>query len=433
MTACRQFRLKHSWVNLRQTGRNSCACHLARAKNYKFESYETAFLLSRKCLPHALERKVFMLQRCCRLQSISLPSNPVVRKHLEESLCCWRQKPQMNQVIQKLRTITILLLFAKALLAQDSAQLQQQLEQKLQIITASHKGSVALYAENLKTGETVSINPDEEVTTASVIKLPVLFEALEQVRARTAKFDDKIFLKKENQVGGSGVLRLFDTPLALTLKDVLTMMIVMSDNTATNLAIDRLGLQNINSRIQWMGLKHTWLYKKVMRPASDPIPPDQPKFGLGKTTPREMAHIMKRIYRCELSGPGEHSLPEDLDLCSTAMTMLREQFYRNAVPRYIDALNKKGSGSGTAIGNKTGSLNKVRNDVALIASMRGPIIISAFTYDNQDQSWTADNEGELTISKLAQAIIQTWSPEGLSPNGYQPAPAITPAASAATP
>ena len=71
----------------------------------------------------------------------------------------------------------------------------------------------------------------------------------------------------------------------MTLKDVLTLMVVMSDNTATNLAIDKIGLDAVNARIAWMGLKDTHLYKKIGKPATEPMPADQPKYGLGKTTP----------------------------------------------------------------------------------------------------------------------------------------------------
>lgn len=322
--------------------------------------------------------------------------------------------------LTKILPAAAVLLLARGLSAQQHSTQHSELRQTVNAIAAAHKGSLALYAEDIKTGETVSIDPDQEAPTASVIKLPILFEALEQVRAHTVSFDDTLVLKKEDQVGGSGVLQFFHTPMQLTLKDVLTLMIAMSDNTATNLAIDRLGLKNIDARIRWMGLKNTWLYKKVMRPAPAGLPSDQQKFGLGKTTAREMAAVMKRIYQCELSAHGEPPQAGDLELCTTAMGMLRKQFYRDAIPRYIEGMDT--SESGSAIGNKTGSLNKVRNDVALIASARGPIIISAFTYDNDDHSWTADNEAELTIAKLARAIVQAWSPEGLSPRDYKPSP-----------
>src|SRR5215472_5455550 len=285
------------------------------------------------------------------------------------------------------------------------------LEQQLAALAAVHRGHVTVYAKQWNTGRVVAIDAEQPVQTASVIKLAILFEAMEQVRAGKAKWDEKITLAKGDGVSGSGVLTFFDAPLTLTLKDVLTMMVIVSDNTATNLAIDRLGLEAVNARIAWMGLKDTYLYKKIMKPASGPMPADQPKFGLGKTTAREMAMVMERIGRCGLGASGEAPLADDAAICQVALTMLRNQFYRDTIPRYLEKLDATETGSGIA--SKTGSLNAVRNDVAIVAGKTGPMVISIFTYENLDKGWTADNEGELTIGKMAKAIVDGWSPEGL--------------------
>ena len=285
------------------------------------------------------------------------------------------------------------------------------LEQQLAALAAAHHGRVAVYAKQLNTGRVIAINADQPVQTASVIKLAILFEAMEQVRAGKAKWDEKITLAKGDAVSGSGVLTFFDAPLTMTLKDVLSMMVIVSDNTAANLAIDRFGVDAVNARIAWMGLKDTYLYKKIMKPASGPMPADQPKFGLGKTTAREMASVMERIGRCQLGAPGEASQADDNAICQVALAMLRNQFYRDTIPRYLEILDS--SETGSAIASKTGSLNAVRNDVAIVAGKSGPMVISIFTYENADQSWTADNEAELTIGKIAKAIVGAWSPEGL--------------------
>lgn len=296
--------------------------------------------------------------------------------------------------------------------------IDQKLQSELEALAVSHHGRVALYASQLNTGKTVAIDPDKPVQTASVIKLTILFEAMEEIRAGKARWDEKITLAKSDAVSGSGVLTFLDTPLSLTLKDVLTLMVIMSDNTATNLAIDRFGVDAVNARISWMGLKDTHLYKKVGKPASAPMPADQPKYGLGKTTAREMKIVMERIGRCELGIHGEEPEKGDTEICQIALTMLRNQFYRNTIPRYLETLDSSETGSGIA--SKTGSLNSVRNDVAIVAGKTGPIIISAFTYDNQDKSWTADNEGEVLIGKIAKAVVQAWSPEGLDGKSLNP-------------
>jgi beta-lactamase class A len=303
------------------------------------------------------------------------------------------------------------------------ASLETALEAQLRDLAQAHHGKVALYATQLNTGRTVALDADTVVQTASVIKLTILFEAMEQVRAGKAHWDDKITLQPGDAVSGSGLLLFLDTPHTLTLKDVLTLMVIMSDNTATNLAIDKIGLDAVNSRIAWMGLKDTHLYKKIGKPATEVMPADQPKYGLGKTTPAEMAEVMERIGLCRLDGPGRLPVRDgkpaaasalsdgDTAICGVAMKMLRNQFYRDTIPRYLEKLDTTESGGGTA--SKTGSLNAVRADVAIVAGKTGPMVLSVFTYDNRDMGWTVDNEGELTIAKMARAIVEAWSPGGI--------------------
>jgi beta-lactamase class A len=304
---------------------------------------------------------------------------------------------------------------------------------ELDQIVQAHHGKVAFYATELKTGTTVSHDPDAVVQTASVIKLAILYEAMEQVRSGKAHWDDKITLQPGDGVSGSGILLFFDAPQTFTLKDILTLMVIMSDNTASNLAMEKLGIGNINDRIAWIGLKDTHLYKKIGKPATGPMPADQPKYGLGKTTPREMAAVMERIGLCELDQKPDRSATvsdSDAAICGVAMKMLRNQFYRDTIPRYLEKLDSTETGSGTA--TKTGSLNAVRNDVGIVAGKTGPILISIFTYDNADTGWTADNEGELTIAKLAKAIVDAWSPAGIDGKTLVPGLGLRPLQSNST-
>jgi len=306
---------------------------------------------------------------------------------------------------------------AASLVAQQPALTEDtQLDAQLQSIAAAHHGKVAVYAHNLKTGATASFDADEAVQTASTIKMGILLDAAEQIRAGKAALDERLVLTKANQVPGSGVLGQLTAPVSLTLRDFLHLMVVVSDNTATNVAIDRLGLEHINATLTAAGMKQTVLYKKVYMPAQGPMPADQPKFGLGKTTAREMASIMERLATCRLSLDGSASLPGDGPLCGALLHMLREQQDRNSLPRYLEALDT--SEHGSAISNKTGALDQVRADVALIATKNGPVVIAAYTWDNSDQRWTGDNEAEKTLGKVAQAVVQRWSPDGLNAAGF---------------
>ena len=311
-----------------------------------------------------------------------------------------------------------------------------QLGAKLQPIVAAHHGKVAMYAVQLNTGKAVGLDQDHVVKTASDIKLAMLYEAMVEVREGKAKWDEKLTLKPGDPVAGSGILTFFDTPLTLTLKDALTFMVIMSDNTATNMAIDRFGLDAVNGRMKSLGLVNTYFYKKVMKPATGPMPADQAKFGLGKSTPYEMATLMTRIGRCELhpDKPRETPVPpnsadgfappdeQDLAVCKVALNMLKNQFYRETIPRYLEKIDS--SETGTAIASKTGSLNAERSDVAIVAGKSGPMVLAIFTYENADHGWTVDNEGEMTIAKLAEVIVKDWSPAGIDGKTLVPGLAV---------
>ena len=152
-----------------------------------------------------------------------------------------------------------------------------------------------------------------------------------------------------------------------------------------------------------------------MKPATGPMPADQPKFGLGKTTPREMAAVMERIGRCELAGPGELGGARMRARDDGGLRGGAEDAAQPVLPGDDSAVSGDAGldGDGVGIASKTGSLNAVRTMWRLWRGRAGRWCISIFTYDNADQGWTVDNEGEVTIAKLAKAIVEAWSPEGL--------------------
>jgi beta-lactamase class A len=298
--------------------------------------------------------------------------------------------------------IAILLVAVSPLKASD-------LQAKVQQLASSHHGKVALYAKNLTTGKSVSVDANRPVQTASVIKLPLMVQAFEQVKAGKLKLSDPLILTKDNQVGGSGILQFMDPGLKLTLRDTLTLMMTLSDNTATNMIIDAVGLGPTNAMLARMGLKNTYFYKKVFKPAEGPMPADQKKFGLGKTTAEEMARAMESMYRCDLA---------DRALCLQMITIMRSQQYRDMLPRYLQTSDS--SEELSPIADKIGALDDVRNDVALVYTKHGPFIISIFTYDNEDKSWTPENTAEIMIGRLARMIVDAWSPDGLASQVTEP-------------
>lgn len=304
---------------------------------------------------------------------------------------------------------------ALALVSSASAQTGSDTEttKAVQTIIAAHHGKVALYARQLNTGKVIAVDAELPVQTASTIKLAMLWEATRQVALGSARWDEKRTLAPGEGVAGSGILHFFDTPMQLSLKDIATMMVIVSDNTATNLMIDRFTTRAVDDDMAAIGLPNTFLYKKVFKPAEGPMPADQKKFGLGKTTPHEIAAVMERIGRCDLNVPGKPPVDQAKAdaACAVSIDMLRNQFYRETIPRYLETLDSSEKGSGIA--SKTGSLDATRSDVAIVAAKTGPIVLAIYTYENKDHGWTVDNEGEMTIAKVAEAIVKAWSPSGI--------------------
>jgi beta-lactamase class A len=265
-----------------------------------------------------------------------------------------------------------------------------------------HRGKVSLYARNLRTGQTVAIDPDRPVNTASVIKMAIMLEAMYQVKDGRLSFSDMLPLRKEDQVSGSGVLFLFHTPAEINFETAIVLMITQSDNTAANLVLAHVGRDNVNQRMRALGFPLTTSIRPIGRPAEGDQSSDLKPFGIGRTTAREMALLLESINRCDLG---------DKTLCARMVDIMEHQFWRNGIPHYLEDADTTEVASHVA--NKTGSLDHVRNDVGLVFTKDGPIVISAFTYDNADTSWTPENEGEILIAKMAKTLVTGWAPGGL--------------------
>ncbi len=128
--------------------------------------------------------------------------------------------------------------------------------------------------------------------TASLIKFPVMIAAYEAVDKGKLSLDDMIELKKDDQVPGSGILTSHFSPgTKISLRDAIHLMIVYSDNTATNLVLDKLGLPATNECMERLGCPETQINSKVFRRDTSIAPERSKKFGLGSTTARDMVKL----------------------------------------------------------------------------------------------------------------------------------------------
>lgn len=270
------------------------------------------------------------------------------------------------------------------------------LEKRVADEVAQFKGKVSLFAKNIDTGKTFSLVGDEPVQTASTIKVAVMVEAFARVAEQKAKWTDELVLTKEKKVGGSGILPEFADGLRLTLRDALTLMMLLSDNTATNLVIDTFGADSVNARMETLGLKQTRLMRRVFGggESAEGRKEESKRFGLGRTSAKEMVTLLEKLERGEVISAAASK--EMLDL------MKREQG-TNGIWRQQWRVTKA---------TKSGALDALRSNVGIIYHPRGRIALAITCYEMPEVNWTVDNPAMLLMSRLSEIMIEELGSKG---------------------
>ena len=268
------------------------------------------------------------------------------------------------------------------------------LGRQLAAIASHFGGKVTFAAVDLKTGERFGLAPDRPVATASVIKLPVMVEAFYQMQEGKLQWSQPVKETEFDRVRGSGILQDLNQQIGLTLGDAITLMIDLSDNTASNIVIHTVGIKAVNARMQRLGLKHTKLFGYVFH-EKDSSDPEAKKFGLGETTANDMVHLLTLIKQHHILTPAA---------CDHMLEILSKQRSIDAFPRYTSDI------PGVTWEHKTGALDDLRNDVGIAETPAGPIVIAGFAYDSPDHQWTADNAAQLVLAHLAKATLDHFLP-----------------------
>ncbi len=282
--------------------------------------------------------------------------------------------------------VPLLLLFTVSAPAQS----QTTLDDQVKPIVAGFKGKVSLFAKNLDTGETYGLNPDERVRTASTIKIAVMIEAFARVAEGKAKWTDEVVLTKEKKVSGSGILFELSDGLKLTLRDAVTLMMLVSDNTATNLVLDVLTTDAVNARMESLGFKQIKIMRKVGSGGESAAgkDPENKKYGLGMATPREMVLVMEKLERGELVSPAASK--EMIEL------MKREQD-RNAIGRSLWDI---------PMASKYGALDRLRSAIGILYTKKGRIAMAISCDDMPEIMWSVDNPAYLLMSRLSEVLVE---------------------------
>ena len=256
-------------------------------------------------------------------------------------------------------------------LAQAPAQTPlQRLEASIQRTTRSIQASWGIYVKSLESGEEIALDADRQMETMSTIKIPLMVEVLEQVKAGKFKLADKYTFVQADSQPGTGTIQRLDPGAVMTIKDLVTLMIVVSDNTATEVLYRMVGgPEAVNARMDALGLKQTRAMNVPSRwfPALRAAPTTEQFYRAGAhpfglSTPREMGRLLEMMERGTLVDKASSEL---------MLRIMRGQLYRTRIPRYV---------TGYTIPHKTGDfLPYVGDDVGMLEAPGRTIVISIFT------------------------------------------------------
>lgn len=276
----------------------------------------------------------------------------------------------------------------------------QTIDEKIREAVSGFTGTVNVYAKNLDNGASYGLRENDPVRTASTIKLPIIAAVAAAVEGGKAQWAETLLLRDEDKVSGSGVLKEFSGGLRLPLRDLARLMIVVSDNTATNLILDRFTGDYVNEFIEkQLGLVQTRSMRKILGDGKNlkPTPSglskegqkeENKKWGIGRSTPREMVTLLERLERGEVVSKAASA---------EILAVMKRQQYKDGIGRfYEDKL---------VVASKSGALDFLRSDVGIVYSPGGRIAMAATVDGMREVDYSAENAGNKLIGRLAVILV----------------------------
>jgi beta-lactamase class A len=272
------------------------------------------------------------------------------------------------------------------------------LERRIEGEIMSFSGLMGVYADDMK-GRVVEMNADCEFETASTIKSFILAELFRQAAAGKKSLCDRLAYTEENSISGSGILKSLEAGTELSVKNVATLMIIISDNVATNMLIDYLGLDEINRGTEASGFERTKLHRKIADSGGE----DGGWPPLGTTTPREYGRLFTMIAKEELISP---------EASREMLAIYRKQHYNGTLtdslpPYYLDEDNF-GKDQPLYIASKSGSMDNCRNDGGIVGTPFGSYVIAIFTKDFKDRQYHRAHESQVYGSRVSRLLFDQY-------------------------
>ncbi len=258
----------------------------------------------------------------------------------------------------------------------------------LERLASDSPGHYGVTVRDVASGRSFVWHADEGFPSASIIKLPIMAEVYRQAHLRLLSLGDNVWVTPEDIASGSGVLHLFTPNLQLQVRDLVELMICVSDNTATNMLLDRVGIRHVNEYMEVLGLKHTRVYNNLQ---VFPIP----RTGVNQTSPSDMVELLARIATGNVvSGWACHRMID---------TLKRQQF-NDIIPGHlpIEQPSTIGGRPTIEVAHKSGWYSGVRGDVGLIYHGSRCLAVAVLGRD-----LTNDETSSGVLSRMAR-LLYDW-------------------------
>ncbi|HEX2189934.1 MAG TPA: serine hydrolase [Longimicrobiaceae bacterium] len=290
----------------------------------------------------------------------------------------------------------------------DTAALRRALETAM----AGYPGVAGVSVRNLATGEALSIRGGETFPSASLVKVPVLVALLDQVERGSIRLDERMGMIARDRVGGSGVLQYMESGLPLTVGDAAWLMITLSDNTATNLLLDKLNVRTVWEKMDSLGLPHTKIHSKTFLRSTSIAPDSSVKYGLGVAVPDEVVRLFALLHEGRAVSPAMDSL---------ALRMLRANQDGSKLVRWLP--------EDVPVAHKSGDVDRARSDCGIVYGPEAPVAVCVMTRENQHTTYAVDAPAHLLIARVGREVYRHYNPEHARRCGGDagPDPAAVPA------
>lgn len=263
------------------------------------------------------------------------------------------------------------------------------LHRTLDSLAAAHHGVVGYSVRNLDTGERLAIRGDETFPTASLIKVALLVTLFDLVERDSMTLTDRITVLKIDKVPGSGILQFMHDGAEITVGDAAFLMGTISDNTATNLLLDKVAFRRVWRKMEALGLAHTKIHAKSFQRFTSVAMDSSVKYGLGVTTPNEMA----RLFELMADGKAVSARSD-----STMLDILEHNTKGDMLQRHAE---------GISFAHKDGENSDQRTECGLFR-LQSRVVVCALTKENADKRWIVDNEAQVTLANIGRAVVSAW-------------------------